>query len=92
MQYKLNERLLAVLHADRPIAFTDVGDLTGPGNTITVRSPPAAPPTDASPVRFAPLTPPHFVRCAPPTQQSSSLVDSSPIRPTQRILRCSEPR
>lgn len=34
MQYKLNERLLAVSHSDRPIAFTDVGDLTGPGHTV----------------------------------------------------------
>eukprot|EP00892_Ulva_mutabilis_P004193 jgi/Ulvmu1/2145/UM129_0004.1 len=34
MQYKLNERLLAVHHSRRPIAFTDVGDLTGPGHTV----------------------------------------------------------
>eukprot|EP00892_Ulva_mutabilis_P004197 jgi/Ulvmu1/2149/UM129_0008.1 len=37
MQYKLNERLLAVLHSERPVAFTDVGDLTGPGNTVQMR-------------------------------------------------------
>ena len=36
MQYKMNERLLAVLYSDRPLAFTDVGGLTGPGNTVAV--------------------------------------------------------
>eukprot|EP00892_Ulva_mutabilis_P007761 jgi/Ulvmu1/5357/UM022_0151.1 len=36
MQYKLNERLLAVLYSERPVAFTDVGGLTGPGNTVAV--------------------------------------------------------
>ena len=36
MQYKLNERLLAVLYSERPLAFTDVGGLTGPGNTVAV--------------------------------------------------------
>jgi hypothetical protein len=35
MQYRLNERLLALSHSRRPAAFTDVGDLSGPGNTIT---------------------------------------------------------
>jgi hypothetical protein len=39
MQYKLNERLLAVSHSRRPVAFTDVGALTGPGNTVVM--PPA---------------------------------------------------
>jgi hypothetical protein len=34
MQYKLNERLLAIGHSDRPLAFTDVAELKGPGNTI----------------------------------------------------------
>lgn len=54
MQYNLNERLLAmlaVLSADRPIAFTDCGDLTGPGDTITVRSGPPAPPPPGASVR-----------------------------------------
>ena len=37
MQYKLNERLIAVSHSRRPVAFTDVGELTGPGNTILLR-------------------------------------------------------
>eukprot|EP00892_Ulva_mutabilis_P007760 jgi/Ulvmu1/5356/UM022_0150.1 len=36
MQYKLNERLLAVRYSERPVAFTDVGGLTGPGNTPEV--------------------------------------------------------
>lgn len=34
MQYRLNERLLAILYSERPAAFTDVGGLTGPGNTV----------------------------------------------------------
>eukprot|EP00892_Ulva_mutabilis_P004192 jgi/Ulvmu1/2144/UM129_0003.1 len=41
MQYKLNERLLAVTRSKRPLAFTDVGDLTGPGNTVQM--PPSGP-------------------------------------------------
>lgn len=36
IQYKLNERLLAVSHARRPVAFTDVGELSGPGNTVVL--------------------------------------------------------
>ena len=40
MQYKLNERLIAVSHSRRPVAFTDVGELTGPGNTILLRDSP----------------------------------------------------
>jgi hypothetical protein len=40
MQYRLNERLIAVSHSRRPVAFTDVGDLTGPGNTVMLRDSP----------------------------------------------------
>lgn len=40
MQYKLNERLIAVSHSRRPVAFTDVGELTGPGNTILLKESP----------------------------------------------------
>lgn len=36
MQYRLNERLLAILYSERPVAFTDMGGLTGPGNTVAV--------------------------------------------------------
>lgn len=32
MQYRLNERLLAVSKTERPLAFTDVGALDGPSN------------------------------------------------------------
>ena len=41
MQYKLNERLIAVSHSRRPVAFTDVGELTGPGNTILLKDTPS---------------------------------------------------
>ena len=32
IQYRFNERLLAVTKIDRPVAFTDVADLAGSGN------------------------------------------------------------
>jgi predicted membrane chloride channel (bestrophin family) len=32
MQYRLNERLLAVSKTERPLAFTDVGAIDGPSN------------------------------------------------------------
>ena len=32
IQYRFNERLLAVSRTQRPVAFTDIGDLNGPGN------------------------------------------------------------
>ena len=32
MQYRLNERLLAVSKTERPLAFTDVGTIDGPSN------------------------------------------------------------
>jgi hypothetical protein len=32
IQYRFNERLLAVSRTARPVAFTDVADLAGPGN------------------------------------------------------------
>ena len=51
MQYKLNERLLAVLYSERPLAFTDVGDLTGPGNTVRMHGGSGIPPSQ---VRTAP--------------------------------------
>jgi hypothetical protein len=38
MQYKLNERLLAVSHTIRPVAFTDFGEIAGPGNQIQFSS------------------------------------------------------
>ena len=41
LQYRLNERLLSVSLSRRPIAFTDVGELTGPGNTINFNPPSA---------------------------------------------------
>lgn len=44
IQYKLNERLLAVSRSKRPLAFTDVGDLTGPGNTVHMPSATASSP------------------------------------------------
>jgi hypothetical protein len=34
LQYRLNERLISVSMSKRPIAFTDVARLSGPGNTI----------------------------------------------------------
>ena len=36
LQYKLNERLLAVSHARRPVASTDVGEISGPHNTVVL--------------------------------------------------------
>jgi hypothetical protein len=38
MQYKLNERLLAIAHSRRPVAFTDVGGLHGEGNTVALHA------------------------------------------------------
>jgi hypothetical protein len=38
MQYKLNERLLAVTRTTRPVAFTDVGTLEGPANMVQMCS------------------------------------------------------
>ena len=32
IQYRFNERLLAVSRTQRPVAFTDVANLSGPGN------------------------------------------------------------
>jgi hypothetical protein len=32
MQYRLNERLLAVSKTERPLAFTDIGAIDGPSN------------------------------------------------------------
>lgn len=43
MQYKLNERLLAVLYSERPLAFTDVAGLTGAGNTVQLNNGTAIP-------------------------------------------------
>lgn len=34
IQYKFNERLLAIAHTNRPVSFTDVGEIKGPGNKI----------------------------------------------------------
>ena len=34
IQYKFNERLLAIAHTNRPVSFTDVGAIKGPGNKI----------------------------------------------------------
>ena len=36
LQYKLNERLLSVSHARRPMASTDIGELSGPHNTVVL--------------------------------------------------------
>lgn len=34
IQYKFNERLLAISHTSRPVSFTDVGEIMGPGNKV----------------------------------------------------------
>ena len=49
IQYRLNERLLAVSRTGRPVAFTDVADLAGPGNV------PAMPSQAGTPVRLQTL-------------------------------------
>lgn len=38
IQYKFNERLLAIAHTNRPVSFTDVGEIKGPGNKIQFSS------------------------------------------------------
>lgn len=40
IQYRLNERLLAVSKTSRPVAFTDWAELAGPGNVPAVPDPP----------------------------------------------------
>lgn len=38
IQYRLNERLLSVAKSSRPVAFTDIADLGGPGNVPTAKT------------------------------------------------------